>query len=118
MRCKNTVGSFECECEPGFAMVFDQGSTEGRCFAGSSPPSNIGVIVAAVVASCAILAGGAFLVYRWRLRSYMDQEIRAIMSQYMPLEDQAGANGNDDDDDEETDEDAVRRNVRDINAAV
>ena len=48
----------------------------------------------------------------------MDQEIRAIMSQYMPLEDQAGANGNDDDDDEETDEDAVRRNVRDINAAV
>ena len=47
----------------------------------------------------------------------MDQEIRAIMSQYMPLEDQAGANGNDDDD-EETDEDAVRRNVRDINAAV
>ena len=117
MRCKNTVGSFECECEPGFEMVFDQGSTEGRCFAGSQPPSHIGETIAAVVASCAILAGGAFLVYRWRLRSYMDQEIRAIMSQYMPLEDQAGANGNDDDD-EETDEDAVRRNVRDINAAV
>jgi hypothetical protein len=117
MRCKNTVGSFECECEPGFAMVFDQGSTEGRCFAGSSPPSNIGVIVAAVVASCAILAGGAFLVYRWRLRSYMDQEIRAIMSQYMPLEDQAGANGNDDDD-AELDDAVIRRNVRDINAAV
>ena len=94
-----------------------QGSTEGRCFAGSSPPSNIGVIVAAVVASCAILAGGAFLVYRWRLRSYMDQEIRAIMSQYMPLEDQAGANGNDDDD-AELDDAVIRRNVRDINAAV
>ena len=118
MRCKNTVRELEVRSEPGFEMVFDQGSTEGRCFAGSQPPSHIGETIAAVVASCAILAGGAFLVYRWRLRSYMDQEIRAIMSQYMPLEDQAGANGNDDDDDEETDEDAVRRNVRDINAAV
>ncbi|TVT96771.1 hypothetical protein EJB05_58012 [Eragrostis curvula] len=33
------------------------------------------------------LAGvGAYAVYKYRLRSYMDSEIRAIMAQYMPLE--------------------------------
>lgn len=32
--------------------------------------------------------GGAYLVYKYRLRSYMDSEIRAIMAQYMPLDSQ------------------------------
>uniref|UniRef100_A0A0A9BNQ8 Uncharacterized protein n=1 Tax=Arundo donax TaxID=35708 RepID=A0A0A9BNQ8_ARUDO len=35
------------------------------------------------------LAGvGAYAVYKYRLRSFMDSEIRAIMAQYMPLENQ------------------------------
>jgi hypothetical protein len=79
------------------------------------------LLVLAVVASCAILAGGGFLVYRWRLRSYMDAEIRAIMSQYMPLEEQdAGPNANNpfgDDDDDADDDAQIRRNVRAINDA-
>jgi hypothetical protein len=66
-----------------------------------------GTVAAAVLASCAVVAGGGFLVYRWRLRSYMNQEIKAIMSQYMPLEDGDAApgafapNGHGDSDDEE-----------------
>jgi len=32
---------------------------------------------------------GAYAVYKYRLRSYMDSEIRAIMAQYMPLDNQA-----------------------------
>ncbi|KAK8622312.1 hypothetical protein V6N13_117234 [Hibiscus sabdariffa] len=34
----------------------------------------------------AMAGGGAYLVYKYRLRSYMDSEIRAIMAQYMPLD--------------------------------
>ncbi|RID53488.1 hypothetical protein BRARA_G00876 [Brassica rapa] len=32
--------------------------------------------------------GGAYLVYKYGLRQYMDSEIRAIMAQYMPLDSQ------------------------------
>ena len=40
-----------------------------------------------------VFAGvGAYAVYKYRLRSYMDSEIRAIMAQYMPLDSQEGAN--------------------------
>nr|CAB3500902.1 unnamed protein product [Digitaria exilis] len=40
-----------------------------------------------------VFAGvGAYAVYKYRLRSYMDSEIRAIMAQYMPLDNQEGAN--------------------------
>jgi hypothetical protein len=29
-----------------------------------------------------------YVIYKYRLRSYMDSEIRAIMAQYMPLDSQ------------------------------
>ena len=36
-----------------------------------------------------VMAGtGAYLMYKYRIRSYMDSEIRAIMAQYMPLDSQ------------------------------
>lgn len=120
MRCTNTFGSFECACEgEGRVLVADENGGR-RCIAERAEAS-VGLLVLAVVASCAILAGGGFLVYRWRLRSYMDAEIRAIMSQYMPLEEQdAGPNANNpfgDDDDDADDDAQIRRNVRAINDA-
>ncbi|KAL0376047.1 UNVERIFIED_CONTAM: Vacuolar-sorting receptor 3 [Sesamum calycinum] len=41
-----------------------------------------------ILIGLAMAAGGAYLVYKYRLRSYMDSEIRAIMAQYMPLDSQ------------------------------
>jgi len=35
-----------------------------------------------------VLAVGGYVIYKYRLRSYMDSEIRAIMAQYMPLDSQ------------------------------
>lgn len=32
---------------------------------------------------------GGYAVYKYRIRSYMDSEIRAIMAQYMPLDNSA-----------------------------
>ncbi|KAG5526335.1 hypothetical protein RHGRI_032575 [Rhododendron griersonianum] len=41
-----------------------------------------------ILLGLAMAAGGAYMVYKYRLRSYMDSEIRAIMAQYMPLDSQ------------------------------
>lgn len=41
-----------------------------------------------ILLGLAMTGGGAYLVYKYRLRSYMDSEIRAIMAQYMPLDSQ------------------------------
>jgi hypothetical protein len=38
------------------------------------------------------LSVGGYVVYKYRLRSYMDSEIRAIMAQYMPLDSQTEVN--------------------------
>ncbi|XP_065637183.1 vacuolar-sorting receptor 4 [Quercus suber] len=42
-----------------------------------------------ILIGLAMAGGGAYLVYKYRLRQYMDSEIRAIMAQYMPLDSQA-----------------------------
>jgi hypothetical protein len=41
-----------------------------------------------ILVALAVLAAGSYVVYKYRLRSYMDSEIRAIMAQYMPLDSQ------------------------------
>jgi len=89
MRCANTFGSFTCTCDSGFGKMDDASSSDGMtCLHGGSGGGfGIGTVFVAVLASCAVLGGGGYLIYRVRLRSYMNQEIKAIMSQYMPLED-------------------------------
>lgn len=48
--------------------------------------------VAIGIVGGASLAG--YIFYKYRLRSYMDSEIMAIMSQYMPLDSQHAGNVN------------------------
>uniref|UniRef100_M8CSG7 Uncharacterized protein n=1 Tax=Aegilops tauschii TaxID=37682 RepID=M8CSG7_AEGTA len=60
---------------------------EDVCVANSM--SRFGWLVALLAVSCAAGLGVAgFVFYKYRLRSYMDSEIMAIMSQYMPLDSQ------------------------------
>lgn len=42
-------------------------------------------VVALALAAVGI---GGYAVYKYRIRRYMDSEIRAIMAQYMPLDNQ------------------------------
>ena len=112
MTCQNLVGSHECACAAGYVARFDAASPDGiACFLGGGSGGGSGgrvVFVAfLVVVACATCAAGGFWLYRRKVRSYMDAEIRAIMSQYMPLEDGDAApgafapNGHGDSDDEE-----------------
>ncbi|KAJ6805304.1 vacuolar-sorting receptor 6-like [Iris pallida] len=84
--CKNTWGGYDCKCKGNHLYI----KGEDTCIAKST--SAFGWFITLVVLACvAGAAVAAYLFYKYRLRSYMDTEIMAIMSQYMPLDNQHNA---------------------------
>ncbi|KAJ0703335.1 putative EGF-like calcium-binding domain, PA domain-containing protein [Helianthus annuus] len=81
--CKNTYGGYDCKCKGDKIYIADQDACIER--KASKYAWFISLVVLGVVASAG-LAG--YIFYRYRLRAYMDSEIMAIMSQYMPLDNQ------------------------------
>ncbi|KAM7272108.1 hypothetical protein ACFE04_031322 [Oxalis oulophora] len=81
--CKNTWGSYECKCKGNQLYIKEQDTCIERN--GSTVGWSITFVVLAIVVGAG-LAG--YIFYKYRLRSYMDSEIMAIMSQYMPLDNQ------------------------------
>ncbi|XP_042010866.1 vacuolar-sorting receptor 3-like [Salvia splendens] len=83
--CINTWGSYECTCSSGLLYMRDQDT----CISTSASEVKYGWgAVWLVLIVLGLAGGGGYLVYKQRLRSYMDSEIRAIMAQYMPLDSQ------------------------------
>ncbi|CAJ2637610.1 unnamed protein product [Trifolium pratense] len=81
--CKNTWGSYDCKCKGNLLYIKEQ----DICIERSG--SKFGKVIAFVVIAVVVGAGLAgYVFYKYRLRSYMDSEIMAIMSQYMPLDQQ------------------------------
>ena len=58
----------------------------GRCAGGTQVLS----VLLTVALVCAVLGAVGYGVYQFRIRSAMHQEIRAIMRQYMPLQETDG----------------------------
>ena len=108
----NTFQMHNCTCPPGFKetsslttvqkcepeckgnSVYDY--VTGLCVKDASDEETGGVIgagglsmtlIAGIIIAVLLIGGIGFGVYRYRIRTYMDKEIRSIMSQYMPLED-------------------------------
>ncbi|CAL5192481.1 unnamed protein product [Lathyrus oleraceus] len=81
-KCKNTFGSYECKCNSGLLYSRENDTCIGR-FTSSSVASIWMIILVAVIT----LSGG-YAFYKYRIQRYMDTEIRAIMAQYMPLDNQ------------------------------
>lgn len=79
--CKNTWGSYECKCKGNQLYIKEQDTCIERT--GSRSSWFITFLVLAAVAGVCV---AGYLFYKYRLRSYMDSEIMAIMSQYMPLD--------------------------------
>merc|ERR1711915_523623 len=76
--CKDTFRGRVCECPLVDGVQF-KGDGYSNCEGKKAEEGKVGLAAAAV---------GAYVVYKYRLRSYMDSEIRAIMAQYMPLDSQ------------------------------
>ncbi|KAF2616280.1 hypothetical protein F2Q70_00010497 [Brassica cretica] len=83
--CKNTWGSYECSCSGDLLYIRDHDTCISKT---GSQVKSAWTAVWLIVLSLGLAAGGAYLVYKHRLRQYMDSEIRAIMAQYMPLDNQ------------------------------
>nr|CAD1833091.1 unnamed protein product [Ananas comosus var. bracteatus] len=83
-KCKNTFGSYECSCGGDLLYMKEHDTCISK-----KPMSQVGWGFLWVIFFGLAIAGvGAYAVYKYRLRSYMDSEIRAIMAQYMPLDNQ------------------------------
>ncbi|KAG2685015.1 hypothetical protein I3843_10G102100 [Carya illinoinensis] len=79
--CKNSWGGYECKCKGDLLYIKEQDA----CIERSG--SRFGWFLTFVVIAAVVAAGIAgYIFYKYRLRSYMDSEIMAIMSQYMPLD--------------------------------
>uniref|UniRef100_A0A5B7B2G3 Putative Vaculolar sorting receptor 3 isoform 1 n=2 Tax=Davidia involucrata TaxID=16924 RepID=A0A5B7B2G3_DAVIN len=84
--CKNTWGSYECTCSGDLLYMKDHDTCISKR---TTEVKSAWTAVWVILIGLAMAASGAYLVYKYRLRSYMDSEIRAIMAQYMPLDSQA-----------------------------
>uniref|UniRef100_A0A5B7B1A7 Putative Vaculolar sorting receptor 3 isoform 1 n=2 Tax=Davidia involucrata TaxID=16924 RepID=A0A5B7B1A7_DAVIN len=84
--CKNTWGSYECTCSGDHLYIRDHDTCISKS---ATKVKSAWAAVWVILIGLAMAAGGAYIVYKYRLRSYMDSEIRAIMAQYMPLDSQA-----------------------------
>ncbi|KAL5731275.1 Vacuolar-sorting receptor 7 [Ranunculus cassubicifolius] len=81
--CTNTWGSYDCKCKGNRLYIMEQDTCIGRYTSG------VGWLLTILVLSGVVGAGIAgYVFYKYRLRSYMDSEIMAIMSQYMPIDNQ------------------------------
>lgn len=86
--CKDTFRGRVCECPLVDGVQF-KGDGYSNCEGKKAEEGKVGwAAVWVVLLGLAAAAAGAYVVYKYRLRSYMDSEIRAIMAQYMPLDSQ------------------------------
>ncbi|CAM6042520.1 unnamed protein product [Sphagnum compactum] len=83
--CKNTWGSYDCTCSSGLLYIHEHDTCISKKISSSKLGWFVSLIVLVGMVSLGVIG---YIIYKYRLRSYMDSEIRAIMAQYMPLDSQ------------------------------
>ncbi|KVI03219.1 EGF-like calcium-binding [Cynara cardunculus var. scolymus] len=81
-KCKNTWGSYECSCTANL-LYFKEHDT---CLSKNDNTSAGWGFGWGFVFGLAAIGVVGYTLYKYRVRRYMDSEIRAIMAQYMPLD--------------------------------
>ncbi|KAL8517033.1 hypothetical protein ACS0TY_015316 [Phlomoides rotata] len=84
--CKNTWGNYECSCSGNLLYIHEHDTCIGEYT--SARYSTNWSFVLVLILSLAVSGIAGYALYKYRIRRYMDSEIRAIMAQYMPLDNQ------------------------------
>ncbi|GMI89911.1 binding protein of 80 kDa 1;2, VACUOLAR SORTING RECEPTOR 2, VACUOLAR SORTING RECEPTOR 1;2 [Hibiscus trionum] len=87
-KCKNTWGSYECSCSGGSLYLREHDMCISKTVETTSGWGTIWSIILGLIIAGAV----GYAIYKYRIRRYMDSEIRAIMAQYMPLDNQPNDN--------------------------
>nr|XP_017222908.1 PREDICTED: vacuolar-sorting receptor 1-like [Daucus carota subsp. sativus] len=83
-KCKNTWGSYDCSCSGNLLYMREHDTCISKDVSAEVSWGFVWVIILGLAAA----GVGGYAVYKYRIRRYMDSEIRAIMAQYMPLDNQ------------------------------
>ncbi|KAK1428077.1 hypothetical protein QVD17_16905 [Tagetes erecta] len=81
-KCKNTWGSYECSCAAGLIYLKEHDICISTKDVNTRDGWGFGSIFFGLIAIGIV----GYVLYKYRVRRYMDSEIRAIMAQYMPLD--------------------------------
>ncbi|KAD3067584.1 hypothetical protein E3N88_35464 [Mikania micrantha] len=84
-KCKNTWGSYECSCSGNLLYMTEHDT----CISKDGKSEVSWGFVWVIILGLAVSGAAGYAFYKYRVRTYMDSEIRAIMAQYMPLDNQA-----------------------------
>ncbi|KAF6143041.1 hypothetical protein GIB67_041109 [Kingdonia uniflora] len=85
-KCKNTWGSYDCSCSGNLLYMHEHDT----CITGKDSKTTVSWnFIWVIILGLAMTGVGGYAIYKYRIRRYMDSEIRAIMAQYMPLDNQA-----------------------------
>ncbi|KAM7467900.1 hypothetical protein LguiB_015462 [Lonicera macranthoides] len=84
-KCNNTWGSYECSCTNNNLLYMRE---HDLCIRKDANAEVGWAVVSIIILGLAAAGVGGYSVYKYRIRTYMDSEIRAIMAQYMPLDNQ------------------------------
>lgn len=83
-KCKNTWGSYDCSCSGNLLYMREHDTCISKDVNAEVSWGFVWVIILGLAAA----GVGGYALYKYRIRRYMDSEIRAIMAQYMPLDNQ------------------------------
>ncbi|KAL2612185.1 hypothetical protein R1flu_023877 [Riccia fluitans] len=82
--CTDIWGGYDCQCSGDLVYLADHDACVRKTFV--EPKGVIWFGVGVVGFVVVILVIGGIIIYKYRVRTYMDSRIRATLAQYMPLE--------------------------------
>ncbi|KAL3683153.1 hypothetical protein R1sor_001175 [Riccia sorocarpa] len=82
--CTDTWGGYDCQCAGDLIYLADHDACVRKTFVEPKGVLWFGVGVVGLAVITLVIVG--FIVYKYKVRTYMDARIRATMAQYMPLD--------------------------------